>query len=60
MENGIIYFAAGEAEDVWRIRPYVLECDGDPMTGEWSELGPMKAVMMIHFPLQIFTGCNNL
>ena len=37
-----IYFAAGEAEDVWRIRPYVLECDGDPMTGEWSELGPMK------------------
>ena len=37
-----IYFAAGEAEDVWKIRPYVLECDGDPMTGEWSELGPMK------------------
>ena len=27
---------------MWKIRPYVLECDGDPMTGEWSELGPMK------------------
>ena len=23
-----IYFAAGEAENVWKIRPYVLECDG--------------------------------
>ena len=38
-----LYFAAGDAEEVWRIRPYVLECDGDPMTGNWSELGPMKA-----------------
>lgn len=37
-----IYFAAGERDDVWRIRPYVLACDGDPMTGNWCELGPMK------------------
>ena len=36
-----IYFAAGEAENIWKIRPYVLECAGDPMTDEWRELGPM-------------------
>ena len=37
-----LYFAAGEAEDVWRIRPYVLECAGDPMRDAWRELGPMQ------------------
>lgn len=36
-----IYFAAGDAEEIWRIRPYVLECAGDPMKDEWTELGPM-------------------
>lgn len=34
-----IYFTAGDAEDIWRIRPYVLECSGDPMVDEWKELG---------------------
>lgn len=35
-----IYFASGEAEDIWKIRPYVLECmAADPMTGEWTEKG---------------------
>lgn len=34
-----IYFTAGKAEDIWQIRPYVLECDGDPMKDEWIELG---------------------
>lgn len=38
-----IYFAAGRADDVWNIRPYVLECDGDPMSGSWRELGRMRA-----------------
>lgn len=34
-----IYFAGGEAEDIWKIRPYVLECSGDdPLTDEWVEL----------------------
>ena len=38
-----IYFAGGEAEDIWKIRPYVLECSGDdPLTDEWVELGKMK------------------
>lgn len=39
-----IYFAAGEAEDAWKIRPYVLECVGsNPMEDEWIELGPLQA-----------------
>ena len=38
-----IYYAAGDKDDIWCIRPYVLECDGDPMTGAWHELGPMQA-----------------
>jgi GH43 family beta-xylosidase len=38
-----IYFAAGEAEDIWKIRPYVLECtDKDPMTGAWIEKGMVQ------------------
>lgn len=37
-----IYFAAGRKDDIWEIRPYVLECAGDPMTGEWRELGRMQ------------------
>ena len=39
-----LYFAAGAAEDVWAIRPYVLECRAeDPMEGPWRELGLMEA-----------------
>lgn len=39
-----VYYAAGEKDDIWKIRPYVLECTGDnPMTDEWKECGPMLA-----------------
>lgn len=39
-----IYFAAGAVDDIWKIRPYVLECkEADPMTGNWNELGMMQA-----------------
>lgn len=38
-----IFFAAGASTDVWAIRPYVLRCDGDPMTGKWTECGQMQA-----------------
>ncbi|MBR4626961.1 MAG: family 43 glycosylhydrolase [Ruminococcus sp.] len=38
-----IYFAAGASGNVWAIRPYVLVCDGDPYTGNWTELGQMQA-----------------
>ncbi|MCI3920108.1 glycoside hydrolase family 43 protein [Paenibacillus sp. TRM 82003] len=38
-----IYFAAGRREDIWRIRPYVLECaGGDPMRDAWVERGMMQ------------------
>lgn len=37
-----IYFAASEMNDMWKLRPYVLICDGDPMTGSWHELGQMQ------------------
>ncbi|MBD5493222.1 MAG: family 43 glycosylhydrolase [Lachnospiraceae bacterium] len=38
-----IYFAAGEKDDIWKIRPFVLECTGeDPMTDSWVEKGKME------------------
>ncbi len=37
-----LYFAAGDQADVWNIRPYVLECSGDPLHDEWTELGQMQ------------------
>ena len=37
-----IYFAGGDKDDIWAIRPYVLECaDTDPLTGAWTEKGKM-------------------
>ena len=38
-----IFFAAGASSDIWAIRPYVLRCSGDPMTGSWTECGQMQA-----------------
>ena len=38
-----IYFAASDIDDIWALRPYVLECAGDPMKDEWRELGQMQA-----------------
>lgn len=38
-----IYFAASRAEDIWRLRPYILECQGmDPMKDAWVEKGMMQ------------------
>ncbi|MFC4531189.1 family 43 glycosylhydrolase [Sphaerisporangium dianthi] len=35
-----VYFAAGRADDVWRIRMYVLEnSSADPLSGTWTERG---------------------
>ena len=37
-----IYYAGGDIDDEWAIRPYVLECQGqDPMTDPWVENGKM-------------------
>lgn len=38
-----IYFAGGERDDMWKIRPFVLECTGpDPMKDDWIEKGKMQ------------------
>ncbi|GAE92110.1 alpha-L-arabinofuranosidase II precursor [Gracilibacillus boraciitolerans JCM 21714] len=38
-----IYVAAGDIDDVWAIRPYVLECDAEnPLEGEWKEKGQIN------------------
>lgn len=39
-----IFFAAGDKEDVWNIRPYMLKCNGqDPIKDSYEELGVVKA-----------------
>ena len=39
-----VYFAASEVDDIWKLRPYVLECKGqNPLEDEWIELGQMQA-----------------
>lgn len=39
-----VYFAASEEDDIWALRPYVLELNGqDPLSDEWVELGMMQA-----------------
>lgn len=38
-----IYFAAGDAEDIWRIRIYVLTNPAvNPLEGAWTERGPVR------------------
>ena len=38
-----IYFAASREDDIWRLRPYVLECLGEnPMEDEWVERGKIQ------------------
>lgn len=51
-----LYFAAGEREDKWKIRPYVLECEGaDPCRDPWKELGKMQAADEDSFSFQAFS-----
>lgn len=39
-----IFFAAGDSDNVWNIRPYVLQCKGaDPINDLWEEKGRMQA-----------------
>lgn len=38
-----IYYAAGDKDDIWRIRPYVIRCTGmDPVNDSWEECGQMQ------------------
>ncbi len=51
-----IYFAAGSKEDIWAIRPYVLECmDADPIHGEWIERGMMQRADEDEFSFEAFS-----
>lgn len=51
-----IYFAGGEKEDIWKIRPYVLECQGsDPIRDSWVEKGKMRAAAEDEFSFQAFS-----
>lgn len=39
-----VMFAAGDKENVWNIRPYMLKCTGqDPINDSYIELGKVKA-----------------
>jgi GH43 family beta-xylosidase len=45
-----IYFTAGSSNDIWKIRPYVLESSSaNPLTGAWTEKG------RISLPLDTFS-----
>lgn len=45
-----IYYAAGDKDDIWAIRPYVLECQGiNPMEDNWIELGQMREIDQFSF-----------
>lgn len=51
-----IYFAGGEMDDPWKIRPYVLECQGsDPIRDPWIEKGKMQAAPEDEFSFQAFS-----
>ena len=51
-----IYFAAGEADNIWNIRPYVLECQGsDPLTDEWVEKGMLQCSEEDEFSFRAFS-----
>ena len=51
-----IYFAAGDYEDKWRIRPYVLECTGmDPINDAWEEKGMMQPADEDEFSFRSFS-----
>lgn len=51
-----IYFAGGEKEDIWKIRPYVLECQGkDPLADAWVEKGKMQRAGEDEFSFEAFS-----
>lgn len=56
--NGVwyLYYAGGDKDDIWAIRPYVLECvDEDPMTGTWVEKGKMGRAEEDEFSFEAFS-----
>lgn len=38
-----IYFAGSRTDDIWRLRPYILKCEGqNPMKDTWTECGKIQ------------------
>lgn len=55
-EKWFIYFAAGDKDDIWAIRPYVLECEGqNPITDKWIERGKMQPAREDTFSFEAFS-----
>ena len=51
-----IFFAAGDSDNMWNIRPYVLECKGtDPINDHWEEKGRMQALEEDEFSFTEFS-----
>lgn len=51
-----IYFAGGEKDAPWNIRPYVLECQGqNPWEDEWVEKGKMVRAKEDEFSFEAFS-----
>lgn len=51
-----IYFAGGDKEDIWAIRPYILECtDKDPIKGTWHEKGKICRTAEDEFSFEAFS-----
>lgn len=51
-----LYFSAGDADNIWNIRPYVLEClEEDPVTGSWTEKGRMQCADGDEFSFRAFS-----
>ncbi|MCR5107808.1 MAG: family 43 glycosylhydrolase [Lachnospiraceae bacterium] len=51
-----IYYSGGDKDDIWAIRPYVLECSGnDPMNDEWVEKGKIKCAPEDEFSFRAFS-----
>lgn len=51
-----VYFAGGDVDDIWAIRPYVLECRGeDPLTAKWEERGKMGRAPEDDFSFEAFS-----
>ena len=51
-----IYYAGGDKDDIWAIRPYVLECQGpDPITDAWVEKGKMTRAEEDEFSFEAFS-----
>ncbi len=51
-----IYYAAGDKDDIWAIRPYVLECTGnDPVMDPWIERGALRCDERDEFSFRAFS-----